>query len=1048
MTKPVQLVAIGASAGGIEAFRNFFGAMPADSGMAFVVVLHLSPHAKSLLPEIIGRWTSMTVAEAKTGDVLRPNHVLVVPAAVTACLRKGILHLEPMEKDAARPHNPIDAFFDSVAADQAKSSIGIIMSGTGHDGSLGLKALKLAGGVTMAQVSDGSVPEHSGMPDSAIATGFVDLAVGADEMPAHIIAIARRTGEPSLAEVSAHDIDRARLRICAILLEQVGHDFSQYKDKTFLRRVERRMHVLGETSLDGYINRIELGRDEALMLFRDLLIGVTQFFRDQATFDAMEKTVIPRLFEGKGMADTVRVWVPGCATGEEAYSLAILLREHLDTLEDTPPRVQIFATDIDGSAIENARAGLYPATLLDKMRPSRRARFFTAVTNGYTVNKEIRDLCTFSPHSLVRDPPFSRMDLVSCRNLLIYMDNDLQASVIPCFHYALVKGGILLLGSSETVVRHEALFSPLDKEHRIFERREGPTPTLRAPTRALANGAPLLLTQASAATESATARRERTRVLDRASGRVLERFAAPYAVVTAEGELLHYSSRLGNFLQPALGAPSRSVFDMARLGLNLPLRAALRTAVTTGRPVEHGVTIHAAPGASRHVTLTVESLAAGGTEQCFLIVFKTTEPGGGAADGDASRTGAELASSDSVALIARMDGEMQLARDELQTLAEEHDSALEEVRSANEELHSVNEELQSSNEELETSKEEMQSINEELQTVNSQLGNKIDEVDRANGDLKHLFESTSVATIFLDEHFIIRSFTPEVANIYNLIPGDRGRSLGDIVGVLDYDGLRADVARVLDTMQPVERRVSRRDRTAHYLCRINLYRSPAGVVEGTLVTFVEVTSLVRVESQQLLIDELNHRVKNMLAVVLSLATQSANGAVSLDSFQVAFRGRLEALSSTYGLLSQGGWISVELADIVREELRPFLAVDGLNVVLQGPSLALNTNAALVLGMVVHELATNAVKYGALSGPGGRVDIVWDCVAGRFTLDWNESGGPAPAASACKGFGTTLIGRSIEHELEGQVSFRFPPEGLRMHVEAPLEHMAHRPKVVA
>jgi two-component system CheB/CheR fusion protein len=1041
MQNRVQLVAIGASAGGIEAFRNFFAAMPADSGMAFVVVLHLSPNAKSLLPEILARCTAMTVTEAKDGDVLMPNCVYVIPPGVIASLRQGALLLHPMATHLSRPHLPIDAFFDSVAIDQGPLAVAIVLSGTGHDGSLGLKAIKMAGGLTMAQVSDGSVPEHSGMPQSAIDTGYVDLALGVDEMPPHILAFRRQGSEPGLDDASPDETEAARLRICAILQDAVGHDFSQYKDKTFLRRVERRMSVLGLETLAAYIQRIESEREEAVRLFRDLLIGVTRFFRDAETFEIVAEKVIPRIFEGKGPLDAVRVWVPGCATGEEAYSLAILLREHLDTLQGGP-RVQIFATDIDTVAIDTARAGCYPTTLLDGMLPRRKARYFTEVQNGYLINKEIRDLCTFSPHSLVRDPPFSRMDLISCRNLLIYMDGDLQATIIPCFHYALLRGGFLLLGSSETVVRHEALFTPFDKSHRIFLRRDGPSPTMRQAVKNVPSRRPNGASPRAAAALPSTIPPDWSRALRVASKRVLERFAAPYAVVTGDGELLHYSSRVGNFLQPALGAPSRNIFDLVRPGLNLALRAALRSAVAVRKPVEHTITTDPDSGEGEHITLLIEPLADAAAGPPYLIVFQTTSTAHLPAELTRSQARGDSLPSDYVVLIARMDTEMQMARDELQVLTEEHESALEEVRSSNEELLSLNEELQSSNEELETSKEEIQSINEELQTVNAELSTKIDEVDRANGDLRHLFESTSVATIFLDQHFIIRNFTPEVAKIYNLIPSDRGRSLEDIVSALDYDTLSADVRRVLETHQPLERRVSRRDRKAHFLCRIILYRAPDGEVAGTLVTFIEVTNLVLVQTQQTMIDELNHRVRNMLAVVLSLANQTAENATSLDGFQVSFSGRIQALSVAYGLLGRDGWNSVDLAEILKAETRAFLAPDGSNITILGPPLALNANAALVLGMAVHELMTNAVKYGALSAGEGRIDVRWE-TEGGFTMDWTETAGLKAAQPTVQGFGMKLITRSIEGELSGKAKFDFLPEGLRVRIEAPLDNLMIR-----
>ena len=548
----MQVVAIGASAGGIEAFRLFFERLPPDTGMGFVVVLHLSADRKSLLAEIIARWTAMSVSEAVDDECVEPNRVYVIPPGYIATLQQGRLHLRHLPPDVPREATPIDQFFDSLAADLGPDAIGIVLSGTGHDGALGLKAIKARGGMTLAQGTDGSAPQHSGMPNSAIATGAVDLIVPVQDMPRLVMAARSNPGEPAHVDDIGREIDTARLSICEILRARLGHDFSQYKDKTFLRRVQRRMQVLGLTALPDYVARLEQDYDEVVLLFRDLLIGVTTFFRDADAFEAVKHVVVPRLFEGKGANDAVRVWVPGCATGEEAYSLAILLREHMDTLS-VVPKVQVFATDIDEPAIGTARSGRYPATLLRGLSAERKERFFSRSENSYLVSKEIRDLCTFSAHSLVRDPPFSRMNLVSCRNLLIYMDTDLQATVIPAFHYSLVPGGVLLLGSSETVTRHDDLFAPLEKEHRIFQRRDGPSPPFAVPPR-LALGRPA--NGASGGTGDAAESHSRTdwpRALAVAAKRVLERFASPYVVVTEDGNVVHYSSHSGSVSSRHLG---------------------------------------------------------------------------------------------------------------------------------------------------------------------------------------------------------------------------------------------------------------------------------------------------------------------------------------------------------------------------------------------------------------------------------------------------------------------------------------------------------------
>jgi two-component system, chemotaxis family, CheB/CheR fusion protein len=465
------IVGIGASAGGIDAFHLFFNHMPADCGMAFVVLLHLPAERKSMLVEILTRWTGMTVTEGVSGTRLLPNHIYVPPPHSLVRLTGGQLEVTDPESEVL--FRPIDVFFDSLATELGEKSIGIVLSGTGTDGALGLKAIKACGGLTFAQGTARTAPQYPEMPAGAIATGSVDLVTPVEEMPAHLLRLCGAKTQAAAPGVDA--TEKLRLEICAALRKQLGHDFSGYRSQTFWRRVERRMQVLNSPSIPAYVEVLSRSPEEATMLFRDLLIRVTRFFRDRETFEVLESKVMPLLFANKHADATVRVWVPGCATGEEAYSLAILIREYMDRL-DAPPKVQIFATDIDDSAISVARLGRYPASLVEGLSDERLERFFTHSHGGYIVSKEIRNLCTFSMHNLVRDPPFSMMSLVSCRNLLIYMNNELQARVIPIFHYALVPDGILLLGSAESVVHHTDLFAPLDKAARIFQRKHGRGP--------------------------------------------------------------------------------------------------------------------------------------------------------------------------------------------------------------------------------------------------------------------------------------------------------------------------------------------------------------------------------------------------------------------------------------------------------------------------------------------------------------------------------------------------------------------------------------------
>ncbi len=760
------IIGIGASAGGIDAFHAFFTHMPPDTGMAFVVILHLPPDRKSMLTEILSRWTSIPVTQAYDGAAIEPNHVYVSPPQAVVTLRDGCLGVQVPREGSERTFRPIDGFFDSLGTAMGERSVGIVLSGTGSDGALGLKAIKERGGLTVAQGSNGTAPQYGEMPAGAIATGVVDLVSPVEEIPGHLLRLKNShievadTGDPQSAT------EAARLAICALLRKHLGHDFSGYRSQTFLRRVERRMAVVNATTLEEYVEKLKTDPSEIPLLFRDLLIRVTSFFRDPEAFESVGSKAIPQLFEHKMADDIVRVWVPGCATGEEAYSLAILLREHMDSMP-VVPKVQIFATDIDDSAIATARLGRYPKTLLDGLSKERLKRFFSLSQGSYCVTKEIRDLCTFSVHNLVRDPPFSVMGLVSCRNLLIYMNPELQARIIPMFHYALMPRGILILGGSESVAQFANLFETVDKNARIFQRREGRTPELKL------------------------------------------RWRNPHL-----------------FAHEMQWDGHRAPHDLAARPENYDPMIPRNPASTAKREISN-----------------------------FEHLLEPAEP--------------------TAEFVSQLQTALGGVSEHLQSLAEEHQTALEELRSANEELHSVNEEMQSSNEELETSKEELQSLNEELHTVNLRLTEKIDELDHANSDLRNLFDSTEIATIFLDRHLLIRSFTKAIATIFNLIPSDCGRPLTDIVSRLQYRGLREDVQFVLSTLQPFEARVEREDHSAHYIMRILPYRDPDGAVTGVLVTFVDISSIVRAETALLEADTrkdvflatLSHELRNPLAPI-------------------------------------------------------------------------------------------------------------------------------------------------------------------------------------
>jgi two-component system CheB/CheR fusion protein len=888
------------------------------------------------------------------------------------------------------------------------------------------------------------------MPDSAIATGLVDLVLPVQDMPAKLIAyfggfaaLDRQFGErEQTIRVAA-----ACEAICQVLRRQVGHDFSGYKGKTFLRRVQRRMQVLQLSDIEAYVTRLGQEREEARLLFRDLLISVTSFFRDAEAFDELAARVIPRILAGKGADDTVRIWVPGCATGEEVYSIAILLLEGMDKLSGVP-KVQVFATDIDEPALTIARAARYPGSLLLGISPGRLERFFTTDGASYSLTREVRDLCVFSAHSIIRDPPFSRIDLISCRNLLIYLDGDLQSRVIPIFHYALRPGGYLFLGTSENITQHAELFAPLTKKQRIFQRRDQAAVTIPVPLflpGRNGTGATPPLTGSAPHLDGLPLRQAVER-------RVLERFAPAFVVVNHDGEVVYYSSRTGKYLEPAPGVPSRQLIAMARKGLRLELRAALREAEETRHRVRcDGLSVEIDDHVQT-IALTIEPLPDEKNAPLFLVVFE--DVGRPLPPEEAMRA----RSTREDGTVEHLEAELRETREKLQATVEEYETAVEELKSANEELVSVNEELQSTNEELETAKEEQQSVNEELHTINAELIVKVDELDRANADLKNLFESTQVATIFLDRHLVIRSFTPAVTILFNLIPTDRGRPLTDIANQLESVDLTADIQRVFDTREPLERRVSGRSaKGMHYLMRILPYRAGDNTIDGVLVTFVDVNKVVAAEEHQLLlIAELNHRVRNMLAVVIGLVTQSAARTPEVRGFVDRLLERLHALAGTYGLVSRDKWAPVQLRELVQRELEPYvLGEEEPRVTLEGAPISLAPKAALAFGMAFHELATNAVKHGALLRPTGRIDVSWaidrggeadegksdggNGAAPRLVVRWREAGGPeVPADNPGRGFGTDLLRRLLNYEIDGEAALEFTPQGVCAELSAPVD----------
>ncbi|MFH0998394.1 MAG: chemotaxis protein CheB [Pseudomonadota bacterium] len=855
------IVGIGASAGGLAAFEAFFSGMPADAdpGMAFVLVQHLAPNHKSILTDLIRRYTRMQVFEVEDGMTVQPNCAYIIPPNRDMAFLNGTLQL--MEPSAPRGQRlPIDFFLRSLAHDQRERAICIVLSGTGSDGTLGVRAIKGEGGMVMAQ--NPASTEYDGMPRSAIATGLVDYELPPAEMPTQLMAyVAHAFGNPPrAASAPAPKAENALKKIFILLRVQVGHDFSQYKPSSIHRRIERRMAVHQIETMDGYVKYLQQTPPEVEALFRDLLIGVTKFFRDPEAFKVLEEQAIPKLFIGKHGNAAIRVWSPGCSTGEEAYSIAILLAERQESMKQSYT-VQVFATDIDSQAIATARAGIYPANIATDISPERLARFFVADPDAgtYRIHKGIRDMLVFSEQNVIKDPPFSRLDLISCRNLMIYLGGDLQKKLIPLFQYALNPRGFLFLGTSETVGDSGDLFAVLDRKSKLYQRKDDFNSVQRAvPGRFLP---PLTAIDAAlprAAGKTAVPGKPPLRELTEQA--LLQQVAPAGVLVNGQGDILYLHGRTGMFLEPAQGeAGNYNVLNMAREGLQRDLSTALQKAVRA-REIVHcpGLRVKT-NGDFTTVNLTIRpvaaALAATSEAPLYLVILEEAHPFGpeqaqqavalqaiAGADGPDTSTGIRAGTDDDLR-IAALKQELRAKEEYLQTSNEELETSNEELKSSNEEMQSVNEELQSTNEELETSKEELQSVNEELATVNAEMQTNVANLSRANNDMNNLLAGTGIGTVFVDHHLRILRFTPAASVIINLILSDVGRPVGHIVSnLVGYDRLVADTQAVLNTLVPKEVEV-RTTEGKWYTMRIQPYRTLDNVIEGAVISFVDITEM-------------------------------------------------------------------------------------------------------------------------------------------------------------------------------------------------------------
>ena len=827
----IKVVGIGASAGGLEAFEQFFRHTPADTGMAFVLVSHLSPDHVSLLAEIMQRVTTMPVIEVQDQMQVAPDSVYIIPPNRDMAIFHGKLQLSvPDEPHATRM--PIDAFLHSLAEDQGENAIGIILSGTGTDGTLGLRSIVKVGGITLVQ--DPVSAKYDGMPTSAIHAGWAMHVLPVEEMPNALVSGAHKQPVPQYRPATPSTVSDIS-RIMMHLRSGTGQDFSLYKKSTIIRRIERRMLQHNIEDMEVYARFLKDNPTEVHALFKELLINVTSFFRDPEAFAVLQKDILPRLCKDKPDGYTFRVWVAGCATGEEAYSIAILLREWMDE-HHHEFNVQIYSTDLDDDAIAQARTGSYPANVAADLSPERLRRFFTKEGSGYRIKKEIREWVVFAVQNVIKDPPFTKLDLLTCRNLMIYLEPELQNRLIPSFHYALKPGGVLFLSPSESIGNHTELFSPIDRKWKFYI-----AINTAASTRVLLTS-PLAWTVGGGgkAPEESMQKTKEPNFAE-LTRRVLIQCFAPASVVTdLKGDTLYVHGETGKYLRPALGQPSLSIIEMAREGLELELRTAIHHAATDnvatlGREIQVKTN-----GDFTTVALSVRPLPNPHGGDGLLLVSFQDVPQPPKTKHKRATTPVELGRID------ELERELNYTRENLQATIEGQQASNEELKSTNEELQSTNEELQSTNEELETSKEELQSVNEELITVNAELQAKIEQLAGMQNDMKNLLDNINIGTVFLDELMMIRRFTRDATKVYRLAPSDVGRPLADIKTNLENEDLLTEAQTVLDSLVPFEREV-RTQSGAWYLARIQPYRTLDNVIEGVVLTFSDISKRVQAE---------------------------------------------------------------------------------------------------------------------------------------------------------------------------------------------------------
>ncbi|MBL8660763.1 MAG: PAS domain-containing protein [Rhodospirillales bacterium] len=1130
-----SIVGIGSSAGGLEAMQKLFTAMPDDSGLAFIVAAHLEPTQESHLTDLIGRCTRMAVVRIAAEIKVQPNHVYVIAPDQELAIQDGVIR--PTKPTVPRgQRHPVDFFFRSLAEDQGERAIAIVLSGAGSNGSLGVRFIKAEGGVVLAQKPETAV--FQGMPRSAISTGVVDLVLPPEKMPDALVRLACRTcsRQPAQAAEEAA-VDKQLKTLLALVRIQTKRDFACYKTSTLLRRVYRRMGLYRTGSLESYIDLLRNDPDEIEALAADLTINVTGFFRDPEAWNTLAERVIAPLVRERPSGRAIRVWVPGCSTGEEAYSIAMLLIEQAEAAGKSFD-VKLFATDVSEGVLPLARAGQYPSSIALDVGETRLKRFFALQDDTYKVRKVLRELITFAPQSVLQDPPFSHLDLISCRNFLIYIEPQAQKQVLAVFHFALTPEGHLFLGPAENVTGLEDLFQPISKEWRIFRRiGQSRHDLVSIP-----------------ASRETTLERVQNRDMPVSSRELLdqalaERYALASVLIDSHHGVHYFRGPTENYLEPPRGEPTHNILAIARPGLEEPLRRAVAKALAEDREVISHARVQR-NGKAQHVQVVVTPVSAGRDAARLMVSFFERANAG---DG-------ETPVLPETAHKSELQAELDTAREDLRLTVEQLEASNEEMKASNEEIRSINEELQASNEELETSKEEMQSLNEELNTVNNQLQAKVSELELHTNDLNNLLNGTDIATLFLDRQACIRWFTPTMKTLLELLPTDIGRPISHLASKFTDGDLADDARIVLAKLSPMESEATS-NQGRRYLRRMVPYRTEDDRIDGVVVTFTEVTALKQAEmaaraseqrlrkvldadavgvlfldkggtvidaneaflsltgytrpdidaraltwraltppewaeaseeqmrklaktgrlgpyekeylrkdgsrrwlmftgasldddtivkycidisdrkrieaERELLTRELSHRVKNVFAVIQALATQTDGRHQSVDAFREAFLGRLHALAKAHSLLIDTQWQGADLHALVDQVLDAYRMDRPEVIAMEGDPVILQAQQGLGLGMVIHELGTNAAKYGALADHNGRLRISWVAEDAQLHLRWEERQGPSVSPPSEVGFGSKLIENICAHQLRGTVERDYAADGLTCTIRFPL-----------